>query len=110
MLNGTAEVEADRVDVEESGAVSALESRLSPSSITASFTKTPLLFLREWMALKQRAQDFSQSPIWDVISGKRVDEKHPYFRAFEHVLEHIPLREGWMGLGVRMVFLVVGGM
>lgn len=37
------------------------------------FSKTPLLFMQEWLAIRRKGQDFSQSMIGELIRGRRLE-------------------------------------
>lgn len=37
------------------------------------FSKNPLLFMQEWLAIRRKGQDFSQSMIGDLIRGRRLE-------------------------------------
>lgn len=45
----------------------------------AAFTRKPLAFLQEWLALRRKGQDFSQTPMGFVCQGKPLFESHPFF-------------------------------
>ena len=36
------------------------------------FSTTPLLFMQEWLAVRRKGQDFSQSMVGELIRGRRV--------------------------------------
>ncbi|KAL9620084.1 MAG: hypothetical protein Q9160_005374 [Pyrenula sp. 1 TL-2023] len=52
--------------------------RVSPSP-TRSFTKEPLTFLRDWLAIRRRGQDFTNSPMGFICQGKPLTPDHPFF-------------------------------
>ncbi|KAG9230020.1 hypothetical protein BJ875DRAFT_521350 [Amylocarpus encephaloides] len=52
---------------------------LTQSHSAKSFTKKPLVFMQEWLAIKRKGQDFSQSPMGYVCQGKPLGEDHPFF-------------------------------
>ena len=38
------------------------------------FCKDPLLFMQEWLAIRRKGQDFSQSMVGQLIRGRRLEE------------------------------------
>ena len=38
------------------------------------FCKNPLLFMQEWLAIRRKGQDFSQSMVGQLVRGRRLDE------------------------------------
>lgn len=44
-----------------------------------SFTKQPLIFLQEWLAITRKGQDFSHTPMGFVCNGKPLLSNHPFF-------------------------------
>lgn len=44
-----------------------------------SFTKRPLTFLQEWLALRRKGQDFTHTPMGYVCQGKPLSQNHPFF-------------------------------
>ncbi|KAK0115534.1 hypothetical protein ONS96_013988 [Cadophora gregata f. sp. sojae] len=48
------------------------------------FAKRPLSFLQDWLALKRRGQDFSETPMGYVAQGKPLLETHHFFRQQEN--------------------------
>jgi hypothetical protein len=44
-----------------------------------SFTRKPLSFLQEWLAIRRKGQDFAQTPMGFVCQGKPLPESHPFF-------------------------------
>ncbi|KAF4456736.1 hypothetical protein F53441_1172 [Fusarium austroafricanum] len=47
------------------------------------FSKNPLTFLQEWLAVRRRGQDFAHSPMGFVSQGKRLQEDHIFFKSAE---------------------------
>ena len=43
------------------------------------FTKAPLEFMQEWLSVRRKGQDFSQTPMGFVCSGKEVKEGSVFF-------------------------------
>jgi hypothetical protein len=43
------------------------------------FTKRPLTFLQEWLAVRRKGQDFGHTPMGHVCQGKPLSENHPFF-------------------------------
>ena len=43
------------------------------------FTRKPLTFLQEWLAVRRKGQDFAQTPMGFVCQGKPLVESHPFF-------------------------------
>jgi hypothetical protein len=43
------------------------------------FTIKPLTFLREWLAVRRKGQDFSHTPMGHVCQGKPLSESHLFF-------------------------------
>jgi hypothetical protein len=50
----------------------------------AAFTRKPLTFLQEWLALRRKGQDFSHSPMGFICQGQRLLENHPFFQRLDH--------------------------
>ncbi|KAF2186028.1 hypothetical protein K469DRAFT_664515 [Zopfia rhizophila CBS 207.26] len=44
------------------------------------FTKNPLTFLHEWLAVRRKGQDFEHTPMGFVTTGKILSAEHPFFR------------------------------
>ncbi|KAI9772802.1 MAG: hypothetical protein M1839_002303 [Geoglossum umbratile] len=44
-----------------------------------SFTKRPLSFLQEWLALRRKGQDFVHTPMGYVCQGRQLRASHPFF-------------------------------
>ncbi|MCJ1463509.1 hypothetical protein MMC07_002117 [Pseudocyphellaria aurata] len=43
------------------------------------FTKRPLSFLQEWLAVRRKGQDFTHTPMGHVCQGKPLTASHPFF-------------------------------
>ncbi|KAH7319411.1 hypothetical protein BKA65DRAFT_101684 [Rhexocercosporidium sp. MPI-PUGE-AT-0058] len=48
-----------------------------------SFTRKPLAFLQEWLAVRRKGQDFAETPMGYICQGKQLSENHPFFRKRE---------------------------
>jgi len=55
-----------------------MESGVTAPELTV-FTKRPLTFLQEWLAVRRKGQDFSHTPMGHVCQGKPLLESHPFF-------------------------------
>jgi hypothetical protein len=79
----TALIEQDTEDItsnsDNSGTETAkkIHGKMKPK--TTAFTRKPLAFLQEWLALRRKGQDFSQTPMGFVCQGKPLFESHPFF-------------------------------
>ncbi|KAH9220688.1 hypothetical protein DL95DRAFT_519962 [Leptodontidium sp. 2 PMI_412] len=47
------------------------------------FTRKPLAFLQEWLAVRRKGQDFAETPMGYICQGKQLSENHPFFRKRE---------------------------
>jgi hypothetical protein len=79
-------VKLEEVEVEEDlgldGVVDEEFGELEEESVdknTKVFTKKPLMFLQEWLALRRKGQDFSHTPMGHLCQGKPLLESHPFF-------------------------------
>ncbi|KAJ4372947.1 hypothetical protein N0V83_003238 [Neocucurbitaria cava] len=61
-----------------------LSQDLSLDSQKQAFAQKPLTFLHEWIALRRKGQDFEQTPMGFVTTGKPLTANHAFFRAFTH--------------------------
>ncbi|CAG8973686.1 hypothetical protein HYALB_00002252 [Hymenoscyphus albidus] len=43
------------------------------------FTKKPLVFMQEWLAIRRKGQDFTHTPMGQLCQGKALKEDHPFF-------------------------------
>jgi hypothetical protein len=43
------------------------------------FTRQPLTFLQEWLAVRRKGQDFAHTPMGFICQGKQLLESHPFF-------------------------------
>lgn len=48
-------------------------------TVTEPFSKAPLEFLRKWLVARRKGQDFSQTPMGHVCSGKEVKRTSVFF-------------------------------
>lgn len=53
------------------------------------FTKRPLTFLQEWLAVRRKGQDFSHTPMGHICQGKPLSENHPFFARAEAVQKDV---------------------
>jgi len=51
------------------------------SKVSEPFSQTPLEFLHKWLAARRKGQDFSQTPMGHVCSGKEVKRNSVFFVA-----------------------------
>ncbi|KAI9858561.1 MAG: hypothetical protein M1813_007366 [Trichoglossum hirsutum] len=51
-----------------------------------SFTKRPLSFLQEWLAVRRKGQDFVHTPMGYVCHGRQLRASHPFFVARKAVM------------------------
>jgi len=56
------------------------------------FTPKPLQFLREWLAVRRRGQDFTPTPMGFITEGKPLDKHHPFFEKVETEQASLPLQ------------------
>jgi hypothetical protein len=61
----------------ETGEDSADEEAVQPAE--QSFTEKPLTFLREWLIIRRKGQDFAHTPMGYVCQGKSLSANHPFF-------------------------------
>lgn len=43
------------------------------------FSRKPLAFLKEWLAVRRKGQDFMHTPMGFICQGKQLLESHPFF-------------------------------
>ncbi|EFQ97651.1 hypothetical protein MGYG_00689 [Nannizzia gypsea CBS 118893] len=55
-----------------------------------SFTPKPLSFLQEWLALRRKGQEFSNTPMGYICQGKMLNEKSPFFSSGPGIRANIP--------------------
>jgi hypothetical protein len=48
------------------------------------FTKKPLTFLQEWLAVRRKGQDFSHTPMGFICQGQKLLENHPFFQKLDN--------------------------
>ena len=46
---------------------------------TKLFTRKPLSFLQEWLAVRRKGQDFAHTPMGHICQGKPLLASHPFF-------------------------------
>lgn len=54
------------------------------------FTPKPLSFLQEWLALRRKGQDFSNSPMGYICQGKTLNERSPFFSSDRDIQVNVP--------------------
>lgn len=54
------------------------------------FTPKPLSFLQEWLALRRKGQDFSNTPMGYICQGKILNERSPFFSSGRDIRVNIP--------------------
>ena len=52
-----------------------------PGKVPELFTKAPLEFMQQWLSMRRKGQDFSQTPMGQVCSGKEIKENSVFFAA-----------------------------
>ena len=57
------------------------QSNDGPQNNSELFTKLPLEFMQQWLSVRRKGQDFSQTPMGQVCSGKEVKENSVLFAA-----------------------------
>lgn len=63
-----------------SDAENASSPELSKDSPVFIFSKNPIGFLLEWLALRRHVQDILQTPMGYVCKGSRLNPGHPFFK------------------------------
>lgn len=53
--------------------------RKEQPAATASFSKRPLTFLQDWLAVRRHGQDFVYTPMGFLTQSKPLHESHPFF-------------------------------
>jgi hypothetical protein len=71
--------DAEELDDEVNDEV-AKDAKMQPMQ---SFTKKPLTFLHEWLAVRRKGQDFAHTPMGYVCQGKQLTANHPFFARVE---------------------------
>lgn len=57
-----------------------VEENTQPQELSrTSFTRKPLHFLQEWLAMRRKGQDCAQTPMGFVCQDKPLLESHPFF-------------------------------
>ncbi|KAI9733803.1 MAG: hypothetical protein M1818_007070 [Claussenomyces sp. TS43310] len=74
MLDGSGESVEDAAD-EHKGEKNAVQ--------VPSFTARPLTFLKDWLALRRKGQDFVHTPMGYICQGKALTASHPFFTKVE---------------------------
>ncbi|KAI9765661.1 MAG: hypothetical protein M1840_007218 [Geoglossum simile] len=89
-LGGVGSVANDKVPV-NAGEKAALKQ-------IRSFTKKPLSFLQEWLAVRRKGQDVAHTPMGYVCQGQQLRASHPFFVARKAVMAGVGLD---LGMTVR---------
>lgn len=63
--------------VEEEPETSTIDSHIEQRA--RAFTRKPLTFLQEWLAVRRKGQDFAHTPMGFICQGKQLLESHPFF-------------------------------
>jgi hypothetical protein len=45
------------------------------------FTEKPMVFLREWLAIRRGGNNFKHTPMGYLCDGRQLSSNHPYFRS-----------------------------
>ena len=72
------------------GAADKAEVTTRASQQTQSFTAKPLAFLRDWLAVRRKGQDFAHTPMGHVCQGKVLKASHQFFAKAENDGESKP--------------------
>ncbi|PBP16318.1 hypothetical protein BUE80_DR012981 [Diplocarpon rosae] len=63
------------------------------NSATSGFARKPLSFMQEWLAVRRKGQDFSETPMGYICQGRQLSPTHPFFvqrEVFEEQQASIP--------------------
>lgn len=63
--------------VEEEAETPTVESDIEQKA--KAFSREPLTFLQEWLAVRRKGQDFAHTPMGFICQGKQLLESHPFF-------------------------------
>jgi len=79
------EEDEDVEDIQTSEESAANESKENGGDVKTrkNFTRKPLAFLQEWLAVRRKGQDFAETPMGYICQGKQLSENHPFFRQLE---------------------------
>lgn len=86
------ETEADGVaNEEEVNSDASLDDTTTAIVERKAFTRRPLAFMAEWLSIRRKGQDISETPMGFICAGKQLLESHPFFlRAeYEHTRKEI---------------------
>lgn len=75
----TRETEHNTLDVPSSSSVSKAVVELTIEPQAKAFTRRPLTFLQEWLAVRRKDHDFSNTPMGFLCQGKQLLETHAFF-------------------------------
>ncbi|CAJ2504457.1 Uu.00g118510.m01.CDS01 [Anthostomella pinea] len=56
-----------------------------PKTALSGLTPKPYTFTQEYLSVRRRGQEFSHTPMGFLVSGKPLNENHPFFRAREAI-------------------------
>ncbi|KAL2063392.1 hypothetical protein VTL71DRAFT_5197 [Oculimacula yallundae] len=77
------EEDIDDVNASEQNDAHITESNGTDVKSHKAFTRKPLAFLQEWLAIRRKGQDFTETPMGYICQGKQLSENHPFFRQRE---------------------------
>jgi len=72
------------LDISGDGGMSELDDGIQGTKLER-FTKKPLTFLHEWLAVRRKGQGFEHTPMGFVTTGKVLSAEHPFFRTSSNV-------------------------
>ncbi|KAK1833011.1 hypothetical protein QBC39DRAFT_381058 [Podospora conica] len=67
--------------LDASPAVVQVKEQQQQQPTAASFSKRPLTFLQDWLAVRRHGQDFAHTPMGFLTQSKPLHESHPFFCA-----------------------------
>jgi hypothetical protein len=73
------ETENDNLNVSSSSSTSEVIVELTTEKKAKAFTRRPLIFLQEWLAVRRKDHDFSNTPMGFICQGKQLLETHAFF-------------------------------
>lgn len=60
---------------------------VTTTELCKTFTRRPLTFLQEWLAIRRNGQNFDQTPMGFVCQGKMIPESHHFFAKMEATVD-----------------------